>query len=322
MHFDLRLKLVGLGMLLCGAVHATPLAECLGFSANDTVLIVNPDDVGMHRDLDKAAFELLDEALIQDLSVMAPAPNFAGAAREATARGLKVGVHLTLTNEWQQALPWGGVLPAAEVPSLYNPQGRLWATTREVAKHAKPDEVRRELRAQIAKVRAAGLQISHLDAHMMFWAADRTLFEIYVSLGEETGIPVLMQSGFLPLAQQLEVNRKPQAAGLATPDTFSMLYDPPQRQHGVPYRGYETLLAQLPPGVHALAIHPGTDSAETRHAIADLPLRLSDFAVWRQGALQRQIAGRGIKTSSYAPLHALQQQLHASPKAHCLQRRP
>lgn len=313
-----------LGWLLISSVIAapalaTPLAQCIGLSNRDTALIVNADDIGMHPDLDKAAFKLVDAGQIQDLSLMPPTPNFAQAAQWAKERQLAVGVHLTLTNEWQEKQPWGAVLSRDEVPSLYNPQGNLWATVAELAEHAKPDEVKKELLAQIAKVQATGLKITHLDAHMVFWPATPELLNIYISLPKETGIPVVIQSFHGSLAEQYQLHRQIQSENaIATPDTFSMQYNPSMRQRGVAYRGYLELIKQLPRGVHTIGIHPAEDSPSAQAAIPDLTLRLSDYAAWQDPALHKAIKARGIKLITYAPLQKLQEQLNQNPLKHCL----
>jgi predicted glycoside hydrolase/deacetylase ChbG (UPF0249 family) len=306
--------------LLATAAQATPLARCIGLADTDTALIVNADDIGMHPDLDKAAFKLIDAGQIQDISLMAPTPNFEQAAKWAKARHLAVGVHLTLTNEWQDKQPWGGVLSPQEVPSLYNPQGRLWASTPELVAHAKPDEVKKELLAQITKVQAAGLEVTHLDAHMVFWGGNPQLMEIYLSLARETGIPVVLQSYFMPMAEQLKANRKMQSeADLATPDTFSMHYNPSQRQRGVAYQGYLNLIDDLPAGINTIAIHPAEDSPAAQKAIADLTLRLSDFTAWSSPETQQRISAKGIKKINYAPLQTLQAKIKQDPSKNCLE---
>jgi hypothetical protein len=53
-----------------------------------------------------------------------------------------------------------------EVPSLVDEQGYLPRTTLEVVKRAKPEEVELELRAQIDKALASGVDVTHLDSHM------------------------------------------------------------------------------------------------------------------------------------------------------------
>ncbi|WP_157314348.1 polysaccharide deacetylase family protein [Chitinibacter sp. GC72] len=313
-----------LGWLLIGSAIAapalaTPLAQCIGLSDRDTALIVNADDIGMHPDLDKAAFKLIDAGQIQDLSVMPPTPNFAQAAQWAKERNLSVGVHLTLTNEWQEKQPWGAVLSRDEVPSLYNPQGNLWATVTELAAHAKPAEVRKELLAQIAKVQATGLKITHLDTHMVFWPATPELLNLYASLPKETGIPIVIQSFRGTLKEQSQLHRQIQSENaIATPDTFSMQYNPTERSRGVAYQGYVELIKQLPSGVHTIGIHPAEDSPSAQAAITDLNLRLTDYAAWQDPVLHKAIKARGIKLITYAPLQALQEQLNQSSAKHCL----
>ncbi|AOX99753.1 polysaccharide deacetylase family protein [Jeongeupia sp. USM3] len=308
---------VAITALAAQTASATALSECLGFAPADKVLIVNADDIGMHADLDKAAFALIDKQQIQDLSIMPPTPNFSVAAKMARDRKLAVGVHLTLTNEWQDKQPWGGVLPKSDVPSLYNPQGRLWATTQEVAQHAKPAEVKRELLAQIAKVRAAGLTITHLDAHMVFWAASPALLDIYAGLARETGIPIVMQGFFMPTAEQLKATREMQAGGVVTPDAYFMHYNPDQRKPGQRYAGYDGWIATLPAGINHLAIHPAEDSPSARTSIADLVLRLSDFEVWNGTDIQR--LGKDIRRTDYRAMRALQERVNAGGKT-CLSR--
>ncbi|WP_432721103.1 polysaccharide deacetylase family protein [Jeongeupia wiesaeckerbachi] len=318
MHFPLRHALITtLLVITAQTASATALSECLGFAPADKVLIVNADDIGMHPDLDKAAFALLDQRKIQALSIMPPTPNFAAAAKMARDRKLAVGVHLTLTNEWQDKQPWGSVLPPSEVPSLYNPQGRLWATTQEVAQHAKPAEVKKELLAQIASVRAAGLTITHLDAHMVFWAASPALLEIYTELPRETGIPIVMQGYAMPTFMQHDATRQLQADGIVTPDAYFMHYNPAKRIPGQRYAGYDSWIGTLPAGINHLAIHPAEDSPSARTSIADLVLRLSDFEVWN-GSLIQQL-GKDLKYTDYRAMRALQEKVNTGGKT-CLSR--
>ncbi|WP_051304466.1 polysaccharide deacetylase family protein [Chitinilyticum litopenaei] len=293
-------------LLLSPAAHATALAECLGYEAGARLITVNADDLGMHPDLDRAALALLDARQIQSVSIMPPAPNFAATARALAERKQAVGVHLTLTNEWQAAQGWGGVLPASAVPSLYNAQGRLWATTEEVGKHAKLDDVKQEIRAQIARVKAAGLRISHLDAHMLFWAARPDLLDFYFSLPRETGYPVITQIHREALAGQQKITAQLQREGVLTPDTYSMHYNPAQRVRGEPYPGYARLLAELPAGLNHIAIHPAEHSPAAERAIADLTLRLSDYDAWRNPAIQELLRKEKLQPVDLQGLQALQ----------------
>jgi predicted glycoside hydrolase/deacetylase ChbG (UPF0249 family) len=179
-------------------------------------------------------------------------------------------------------------------------------------------EVKKELLAQIAKVQAAGLKVTHLDAHMLFWDASPALTELYFSLAKETGIPVLLQVFRQSNAEQMKLTQQFQTQyGVVTPDTFSMHYNPSQRERGVAYRGYFNLISELPAGVHTIGIHPAEDSASAKAAIADLTLRLTDFAAWQDPVLHKHIQSLGFKPLTYAPLQALQRSV-MEDRNHCL----
>ncbi|WP_024304550.1 polysaccharide deacetylase family protein [Pseudogulbenkiania sp. MAI-1] len=288
---------------------ATPLTRCLGYPDDARLAIVNADDVGMHPDLDRAAFRLLDEGKIQELSLMAPAPHFTEAAAAARQRHKAVGLHLTLTDEWQDDDSWGAVLPREQVPSLYNPQGRLWGSIEELAAHADIGEVRRELLAQIQKARDAGLTITHLDTHMVFWRIRNDFINLYLSLPRLTGIPVVLQLLWHPVAQQLPLSRSEQQRGNVVADSFVMQYNPESRPQNleVRYDGYDFAVRNLPPGLHHFAVHPAEDSPEARRQIGDLRLRLSDFQVWEGPEIHRLMKEQGIETTDYQRLKALQE---------------
>ena len=67
-----------------------------------------------------------------------------------------IGIHLVGTSEWAR-YKWGPVLGRTAVPSLCTEQGYFWPEVPEVYANAKLDEVEREVRAQIDKALAAGI---------------------------------------------------------------------------------------------------------------------------------------------------------------------
>ena len=71
----------------------------------------------------------------------------------------------TLTSEWSP-YRWGPVLGKEQVPSLLDSSGYLYPLEREAAAHADIKEAEAEIRAQIARARALGIQPTHLDSHM------------------------------------------------------------------------------------------------------------------------------------------------------------
>jgi predicted glycoside hydrolase/deacetylase ChbG (UPF0249 family) len=142
------------------------LAERLGFAATDRVAVVHCDDIGMCHAANEGAYEALANGPATCGSIMVPCPWFEEAAARARANpGFDLGVHLTLNAEWEH-YRWGPVASRDRVPSLLDAQGNLPRSTLEVVKQAKPEEVEIELRAQIEKALAAGIDVTHIDSHM------------------------------------------------------------------------------------------------------------------------------------------------------------
>ena len=52
------------------------LAERLGYSGQDILVIVNIDDVGLHQAVTDASFKALKFGMVKTGSIMVPAPNF------------------------------------------------------------------------------------------------------------------------------------------------------------------------------------------------------------------------------------------------------
>lgn len=141
-------------------------------------LVTRGDDAGLAPSVNEAVRDCYDDGLLRNVSVMATGPALADAAeRLAGVDGLCVGVHLTLTAEWDHP-EWGPVLPRDEVPSLVDETGSLPLLAEQfVERDPAPTEVRRELEAQLAAVRAVGFDPVYLDTHMALerqfdWFAD------------------------------------------------------------------------------------------------------------------------------------------------------
>ncbi len=128
-----------------------------------TRLIVNADDLGLHPSLDGGILRAHREGIVTSATVLAMGPSAPEAVSRARAQGLALGVHLALSTR----LPCAA--PAAEVPTVA-PGGRLrssWAafTAAWLSGRVRRSEVERELAAQLARARALGARVDHLDAH-------------------------------------------------------------------------------------------------------------------------------------------------------------
>lgn len=130
-------------------------------------LVTRADDAGNTESANRAIRETFEDGVLRNASVMAPCPAFEDAAdRLAGLDGLCVGVHVTLTAEWDRPR-WGPVLPPEEVPSLVDDDGYFPPTPTALAKsQPDTDEMLAEARAQLARLRDAGFEVSYFDDHM------------------------------------------------------------------------------------------------------------------------------------------------------------
>ncbi len=147
-------------------------------AAGEIRLIVRGDDIGSSHAANVACIRSYREGIMRSVEVMTPCPWFNEAAKMLNANpGLDVGVHLTLTSEWEN-IKWG---PLTHAPSLVDGQGNFYpmvwpnknigpnCSIREA--NPKIAEVERELRAQIELALEKIKNVSHLTGHMGFAGA-------------------------------------------------------------------------------------------------------------------------------------------------------
>ncbi len=245
----------------------TTLAERLGFSATDTLAVVHVDDLGMCHAANVGGFEALENGPATCGSIMVPCPWFQEAADRARANpGLDLGVHLTLNAEWPH-YRWGPVAGRRAVPSLLDDQGFLPRTSLETAQRAKPEEVEIELRAQIEAALAAGVDVTHIDAHMGT-AFFPPFVDIYGKLACEYRLAVFAVRPSAAavervgggLGKLMEVLDEVEAAGIPMLDHFCA--DSLGFAEGRGQSHNEKRLAKLETGVNYVICHPAAGGEE------------------------------------------------------------
>lgn len=251
------------------------LAQKLGYPANAKLLIVHADDIGVSRSQNVASERAFEAGAITSGSVMVPCPwfpDFAAYYREHP--GLDVGIHITLTAEWDY-YKWGGISPAGEIPSLLDENGHFYPTVEAVARHAVPAEVEKEVRAQIQRAVALGIKPTHLDTHMGTMLVNPQLVPIYLKLGREYGLPLLLPRFWL---QSVPADQRDAlAAQYALLDGLYMI-DAPDSTKAWPQR-YAELIATMGPGLNQLIVHLALDDTEMQAVTVNHP----DFgSAWRQ----------------------------------------
>ncbi len=130
-------------------------------------LVTRGDDAGVVPSANAAIRDTFLDGILRNASVMAPTPALGDAAdRLSDLDGLCIGMHLTLTAEWDTPR-WGPVLPSTEVPSLLDGEGCFPPTVERLEETLVVEDALREADAQLQQLRDSGFDVSYLDTHML-----------------------------------------------------------------------------------------------------------------------------------------------------------
>ncbi len=212
-------------------------------------LIVRGDDMGYTQAGNEALAACYRDGIEQTIEVMAPTPWFPQAvAMLKDYPGVDVGVHLTLTSEWD-TLKWR---PLTDCPSLMGEDGYFYPFVYPNTKYPgrsmmengwKIEEVEREFRAQIERTMNVIPQVSHLSAHMGCSGLDEEVKALTERLARDYGIRNDIQG--------TAVRR--------------VGYDGPSKTSEEKIQSFMKMLTSLEPGQTYLFLdHPGLDTPELR----------------------------------------------------------
>ena len=167
-------------------------------------------------------------------------------------------------------------LLAIRISSMLNELGHMYSTCMEFGQNAKVEEAEIELRSQIEKAIKMGINPTHFDTHMgclIFNSPE--LFEVYLKLGREYKVPVMLSRFFLRAAPD-SFKEKVTAEDIII--ETSITAGTQDYEDGLE-KYYTNVLNELKPGVNVLLIHPGYNNAEMQ-AIT----RGQEYwgALWRQ----------------------------------------
>ncbi|GGP20263.1 ChbG/HpnK family deacetylase [Silvimonas iriomotensis] len=284
------------------------LQERLGFSASDRLLITHADDVGMCEATVSAWESLVNTGLLSSASTMVPCSWFPYAAEVAGKLGHKadLGVHLTLNAE-RQRYRWAPLTTHDPASGLVDEQGYFHNLARPTHLRGDPAAVRQELAAQIARARHFGVDITHVDSHMLT-LYHPALMPIYLELAEQTGVPPLIPE--VDGATVAEMCVIPREEGDAVASQFSQAAAAGKAllltsMVGLPFNRQLAQAERLAfacdwldsrgPGVHVMIGHPADDTPELRTLAPDVATRVADRVLLGSDAFGRAIEERGFK---------------------------
>lgn len=231
-------------------------------------IIINADDFGRHAEINRAVEEGLVHGCLRSATVMPGGAAFAGAidiARRHEELGL--GVHFTLVDGHP-------ILPPEEIPSLVGSEGDFLPDHTALLKRylkggVNLEEVRRELAAQLQKIEATGISISHVDSHQHMHTLPG-IIDIVLDLAARAGIRAVRTprtplfagafGGLGQLVGRLGLSTlarlaacKAHRRGLLTPDNFAGIVAGEAVSEGELLH----LIAHLPQGTTEVMMHPG-----------------------------------------------------------------
>jgi chitin disaccharide deacetylase len=286
-------------------------------------LIANADDFGMTAGVNRAILEAHQRGVVTSSTLMAGGVAFHDAVTTAASSNLAVGCHVVLV----EGSP---VLSAAEIPSLAVAAPSGEARFRRnfgqfigaaLSNQIPPKEIESEATAQIRRVQAAGIAVSHLDTHKhthVFPEVFRPLLRVAAALGvpavrnpyEPPEVArftdILPHAGLWPRWLPVralrvfaaEFRHRARTEGVATTDGTI----------GITLTGFinqqwlELLLERLPEGTWELLCHPAYEDAAW-HALGPRPgAGEMELRIMTSEATRRCLERCGIELISYRDL--------------------
>jgi chitin disaccharide deacetylase len=251
------------------------------------LLIVNADDFGRARGINRGVLRAHRDGIVTATTLMvgAPASEDAGRAAQETP-SLDVGVHLVLTYGRPVSDP-------AVVRSLVERDGSFPRGPQAFlgTGRADRDEALAEYRAQVARARTLlGRAPTHLDSH--HWLHDEPALEWAITtLARETGMPVRPHDD----AQRDRLR----AVGIPTVDHYRRDF---QHEGHVDGTTLERILGDIGEGVTELGCHPGEADAELAATSTYASLRSDELATLIDPRTKAAVARNGITLTGYAAL--------------------
>lgn len=300
-------------MLTAGAGHAAgkSLVERLGYEADARLLMVHADDLGMCHSVNAASTRALTEGVVSSASVMVPCPWFPEMVEWSRAHPkADLGLHLTLTSEWR-LYRWRPVAPITQVKGLLDTDGYMWHEVEDVVKHASPEEVEIEIRAQIERAKQFGMQPTHIDSHMGTLFAHPRFLDAYLRVGRDYNIMPMVPGPTPEMIARAKEGRI---------DLPAMVRDLDQRGYvildllntsvqGNDYatrkEAFHTFVRGLKPGVTELIVHLSGDEEEIRHISGSWQHRYNELRITTDADTKALVEAEKVKLIGYRDLAKL-----------------
>lgn len=283
-------------------------------------VILHIDDVGMCHGANAAYLELSALGTCTSGSVMVPAPWFHEIAEAVGDHGeFDLGVHLTLNAEMPH-YKWRPLTRPPASAGLTDSYGYFWPDVASVQRHGAAEAVEAELRAQIDAALAAGIDVTHLDAHMGA-VLTAEFCDIYVRLGTEYRLPVVMTASiadfgpnhnFEDFADGVYRRYAKQARDLGF-TIFDAVPETPWVHRDDIAPVYKQMIAAAPVGTSCFSLH-GTAPGEIEAIEPDNhAIRTKEYELFRDPAFGAWLGAQEMSLTGFRPLRDTLRAVMSSP---------
>ncbi|HEX7588336.1 MAG TPA: polysaccharide deacetylase family protein, partial [Anaerolineae bacterium] len=264
------------------------------------------DDIGMCYASVSALKDLVDFGSISSAATMVPCSWFPEVAAFCKTRpAVDVGVHLTLTSEWE-GYRWGPISSRDPATGMMDAEGYFHRREVGAWQHIDPAAAQIEMPTQLARALAAGIDVTHVDIHMSTILHPK-LIRGYVKLAVQHRLPSVLLRTFqladpafeldretAAIASQLVVEQE--AQGWPMIDSMAML---PLDRSEERIEQAQQVLSNLPPGITHFVIHPSQDTAELRAIAPDWRSRVADYQAFSDEGMKKWIKNSGLHVIGY-----------------------
>jgi chitin disaccharide deacetylase len=286
---------------------SSPALAALGYAPDERVVIIHVDDVGMCQATLPAFAELAALGTVTSGSVMVPCPWFPAAAEYCRAHPeVDMGLHITLTSEWS-TYRWRPLSTNDPASGLIDADGYFHHLPSAFHGSAALPAVDREMRAQLDRALAVGIDVTHIDTHM-YSVFDPQVLPLYLALGVERSLPAIVwrpdpdmhwSKWWTGDADRAEILRTWEARGLLPADHLEVLR---LRDVEDSMAHVKNLFNGLQPGLTHLLMHPALDTPELRAITPDWRVRVAEYEVFRSPEIQRHLRSCGVRLLQYRAL--------------------
>ena len=237
---------------------------------------------------------------------MVPCPWFPAVAQMCRENPeMDMGVHATFNAEWE-SYRWGPVSTREAGSGLMDEAGYFHQWHQAVYDHAKPEEVEKEINAQIERALAAGIDVTHVDSHMGT-IMNPLFIQSYIQAAASRRLPNMLPRTNAKGIEMMGIDEEElrsyapimiNSKSMGIPMLEGIVSMP--LEHAEDHMGVaKKLFSGLPSGITHFILHPSIDTPELRAICPDWKARVANYKAFMSDGLKKFFEQEDIKLIGY-----------------------